>query len=303
MNNIINKTLLHYINLEYYANELDEEFQILLSELRKRCDRAILSQKSISTKASYNVLMKIVKDEVAEFQKELKERLDEEAELTLNNELKYLDKTYNKTGGLNGKQLNLTGITVSTLLFAVIAGKDTLKQFVERTGKNILRSYDTSVRSGYLFGQDTNSVINNTQKSLEQVSRGLKSGVRTAIPSFAKTTDRIIFKKNEVEVTWVATLDGKTCITCSALSGLRFKSIVEAPTTPHLGCRCQLIPSEKITEPIPDFEEFINSLSEEDQKHVLGKERFKMWKEYGIKLNQFTNNGTVIPKEAIQIPE
>lgn len=300
-NETLKKTLLHYINLEYYANEIDVEFQTLLEELEERCTKAILSQKALNTKLSYNTVIKVIKEEVEKFRQLLEERLEEEAENIMNLEQEFLDETYNKKGGINGILLALGGITASKVLFAPIAGSETVKQFVDKTEKNIYRSYDTSLRSGYLFGQSTEDINNQIGNKLKQVSRGMQSGIRTAIPSFAKTTDRIIFLNNNVEVVWVATLDGRTCINCAGLSGIHFKSITEAPSVPqHFSCRCTLCPVATISEPIPDFKEFIESLNEEEQKHVLGVERFKLWKQYDVSLDKFLNNGTVMTNEELK---
>lgn len=293
-NEILKETLLHYINLEYYANEIDEEFQILLEELEDRCETALSSMETLNTKSAYSAIMRVIKDEVGNFEKNLEERLEEEAQFIMDQELIFLDETYNSRGGINGTLLALSAIPLSRLLFAPVVGNDSLKQFSERTGKNITQSYDKVMRSGYLFGQNTNDLINNTKNSLKQVSRGMQNGIRTIIPAFAKTADRIVFLNNNVEVVWVTTLDGSTCLTCSSLSGLHFKSIADAPGTPHPLCRCQLIAAGKVEEPIPDFEEFIDELDEEEQKHVLGENRFQLWKDYHIQLKNFLNNGTTI---------
>ena len=300
-NEKLKKTLLHYINLEYYANELDEKFQTLLNELQQRCNKAIRSQPSINTKSEYGVIYKIIKEEVDKFQKELEERLEEEAERIMNLEKDFLDNIYNKTpeksednSGIKKTLLVLSGISLAKLLFSPIDGRDTAKQFAERTGKNILRSYDTSLRAGYLFGQKSEDVNTQITNKMKQVARGMQSGIRTAIPSFAKTTDRIVFLNNNVEVVWVATLDGRTCITCASLSGVHFKSVAEAPSVPlHCMCRCILYPVKDLIEPVPDFSEFIESLNEEEKKQVLGVERYKLLKQYNVKPSKFLNNGTV----------
>lgn len=303
-NEILKKTLLHYINLEYYANGLDEEFQTLLNELQARCISAIESQKSINTKAEYSILYKLIKEEVDNFKKELEERLEEQAEVIMNQELEFLDDVYNKESesGEKGKSSTVTngtlalgGVSLAKVLFSPIDGRDTAKQFAERTGKNILRAYDTPLRTGYLFGQKSEEVTAQVSNQMKQIARGMQSGIRTAIPSFAKTTDRIVFLTNNVEVVWVATLDGRTCIKCASLSGLHFKSVSEAPSVPqHCLCRCQLLPVNSITEPIPTYNEFIESLAEDEQKQVLGVNRFEMWKKYNISLEKFINNGNVV---------
>ncbi len=306
---ILKKTLLHYINLEYYANELDEEFQTLLEELTERCNKAISSQKTINTKATYKSLINIINEEIDEYQKELEERLDVMAELVMNGELEFLDETYNapiregKGSSLLIKgALALGGVSLSKVLFAPLDGRDTLDQFVDRTAKNISRAYDTALRSGYLFGQKSEEITSQVSSQMKQVSRGVQSGIRTIVPSVAKNTDKIVFLNNDIEVVWCATLDGRTCINCASLSGLHFKSIADAPTYPqHCLCRCVLIPASTVKEPIPDFDEFIEMLDEDEQKSVLGTNRFNLMKEYGIKPNKFLNNGRVIPSDVLKI--
>ena len=75
----------------------------------------------------------------------------------------------------------------------------------------------------------------------------------------------------------------------------------------HDLCRCVLLKADEIEGPIPEYKEFIESLSEEDQMQVLGKNRYKLWKEDGISLERFINNGESIPlkqlKESLDIEE
>lgn len=309
-NEILKKTLLHYINLEYYANSLDEEFQTLLEELQERCRKAIESQKTISTKASYTAIYRIIKEEVDKFQKELEERLEEQAELIMNQETDFLDNLYNEPTekGKEGNDTSRTaalvfsGVSLAKVLFSPIDGRDTAKQFAERTGKNILRSYDTPLRAGYLFGQKSEEVTAQVSSQMKQVSRGIQSGIRTAIPSFAKTTDRIVFLNNDVEVVYCAVLDGRTCIVCGNNHGLHFKSISVAPSIPiHANCRCVYLKATNVTEPMPTYEEYIDSLSEDDQLHILGRNRYDLWKNYGLELKQFVNNGTKLRLDEIEI--
>lgn len=291
-NEILKQVLFHYIDLEYYANGVDDYFQMLLNELVEECNKAISTQNSLNTKLSYNTIMKIVKEEVSRFKGVLEDSLSEEAEKIVLSETQFLNHTFNNSFLSMG--LTFAGLSAAKLLFAPVSGDDTAIQFAERTGENILKAYNTTLRSGYLFGQDTQELVNQVNTKIKKVSQGMKNGILTTIPNFAKTTDRIVFLNNEVEVTWVSTLDGKTCITCSSLSGLKFKSISEAPTNPHFLCRCLVIPSKAITEPVPDFEEFINSLNEEEQEHVLGANRFHLWKDYNVQLKNFINHGKVM---------
>lgn len=327
-NEALKKTLLHYINLEYYANGIDEEFQTLLEDLQKKCRLAIEDKPTLNTKLQYSLVMRYVKEQVEEFRKKLEERLEEEAEVVMKEEQEFLGNLYNKTdseilsqqeemgdeedeeieedetsGGRSGASkaaLALGGITLSKLLFAPIDGRDTTSQFVERTAKNITRTYDTAVRSGYLFGQKSEDVANQVDRNMKQISHGMQAGIQTAIPSYAKTTDRIFFKQNNMEVVWCAVLDGKGCIVCYSYNGLHYPSVALAPTIPHNRCRCILCPAKDLKEPIPTYEEYIESLSDDEQYHILGENRYNLWKLYKTPLEKFVNNGQKVPLSELE---
>ena len=295
-NEILKKTLRHYIDLEYYANGVDEEFQSKLEELKKKCRFAIEDKEVLNTKTQYGIVMRYIKELVDEFQKDLESRLEEEAEIIMQEEESFLDSVYNdKKSDVSKAALVIGGVTASKILFAPFDGKDTTQQFVERTKNNIIHAYETPLRSGYLFGQKSADVANTAELNMRKVASGMQNGIRTAIPAYAKTTDRIIFLNNNSEVIYCATLDGRTCIVCGNFHNMRFKSITEAPALAiHENCRCCYLKASEVTEPLPSYKEYFESLSEEEQKHILGASRFKIWKDYNFPLKGFTNNGTKI---------
>lgn len=284
-NKVLNKTIKHYIDLDFYANTVNDDLIILYEELGEEADGLISSQAGYSTKTAYALVMRMIKEKVESFGEKLEERLNLEADNVKTKEQDFLSKVY-------GSLLAITAVETARVLFAPIDNRDTVKQFVERTKKNIIRSYDNALRSGYLFGQSAQDVKNMAANNLKQVQRGMESGIKTAIPSFAKTTDKIIFLKNEKEVTYCATLDGKTCITCGAAHGLKYKSISTAiPVPQHACCRCFYCLTDSTPEEMPTYEEFLSSLPEKEQYDILGKNRYEMWKNDGIKLERFVNNG------------
>ena len=284
-NKVLKKTLKHYIDLDYYANSVNDDILILYEELGKDINGLIGSQTGYNTKTSYALVMRLIKEKVNSFGEKLEERLNLEADNIKTKEQNFLSKLY-------GSILAITAVETSRILFAPIDNRDTVQQFVERTQKNIIRSYDNALRSGYLFGQSAEDVKGVAVKNLKQVERGMESGIKTAIPSFAKTTDKIIFLKNEKEVTYCATLDGKTCISCGAAHGLRYKSIsVAIPVPQHNLCRCFYCISDTVPEEMPTYEEYLNSLTEKEQYEILGKNRYDMWKNDGVRLEKFVNNG------------
>lgn len=294
---ILKKTLLHYIDLEYCANGINDDVLILWEELGDECSELISAQNGISTKDAYALVYRMIKEKVESFGTELEERLKEEANAVSSKETEFLS-------GLYGASLSVGAVSLSKILFTPIDGRDTLQSFVDRSKKNILRSYDTALRSGYMFGQSSDSINEQTLRNLKQPINGMSSGIKTVIPSFAKQTDRIVFLQNNLEVTWVSTLDGRQCLLCTSLNGTTYKNPSLVPTYPaHNNCRCVIIPSKEIGDKIPTYEEYIESLSDEEQYHVLGKNRYELYKNNQLTLRQFINNGRVLRLDELDLPK
>lgn len=293
-NDIAKKTLKHYIDLEFYANGVDADLQALLDEVTTDCEEVIESQKSYSTKDGYSVAYRAIKEKIDSFGNALEERLEKEAETVKNNEEKFLKWLY-------GAALAVAAVPLSKVLFAPVDGRDTIKAFAERTKKNLLQSYDAALRSGYIFAKPSKEISSQAKAALPQIKRGIQAGIQTAVPAAAKTTDSIIFAADALEVVWCTTLDGNVCLECASLSGQHFKSMSDAPSLPrHNCCRCVLLPAAMVSEPLPAYEEFIDSLSTEDQIHVLGKNRYGLYKQ-GISLQRFVNNGQTVPLKDLDI--
>jgi hypothetical protein len=293
MNDKLKKTLKHYIDLDGYANTVDDDLIILYEELGKEAEGIIGSQTGYGTKDAYALVMRMLREKITSFCEQLEERLNTEADNVKVKELSFLKTLY--------PALAISEIATSKVLFAPIDNRDTVSQFVERTKKNIIRSYDNALRSGYLFGQSSQDVNKMAENNLKQVERGIESGIKTAVPSFAKTTDRIVFLQNKKEVVWCSCLDGSECIVCGSLHGTKYPSVSMAPMTPHFGCRCILMPNEEITEPMPTYEEYIEGLTEKEQYEILGKNRYELWKKDGISLRKFINNGRKLRLDEIDL--
>lgn len=287
-NSTVKKTLKHYIDLELYSNGVDADLQAILDEVTADCEKIIESQVSYTTKDGYSAAYRAVRDKIESFGDTLESRLEKEAGTVKSAEETFLKKLY-------GATLAIGEISLSRVLFVPVDGRDTIKTFSERIVKNLLRSYDTSLRSGYIFAQQSKDISLQTKLRVQQIKRGLQAGIQTAIPAVAKNTDRIIFSANSLEVVWCATLDGRTCLSCASLSGTRYKSMADAPSVPlHNRCRCVILPSAIAGNSLPTYEEFIEELSDDEQRQVLGKNRYELYKSGEIKLSQFVNNGKVL---------
>lgn len=87
---------------------------------------------------------------------------------------------------------------------------------------------------------------------------------------------------------WVASLSNRTCRSCLAMHGQRFKVEDPGPIDHHQG-RCARMPTTKtwkelgftdIPEPpsvLPDAGDFFDGLSEDEQRAMLGRQGFEKW--------------------------
>lgn len=286
---ITKETLRHYIELEYYANGVDEEMQALLNELGDDCGEIILSRDSYPTKDLYNMAYRAVKERTDEFRKKFSERMEEEAEKVSGIERDFLK-------GLYGAALAVGAVSVSKLMMSNIGNKDSVSDIPQKIAGNVLKAYSAPLRSGYIFGTPSSEIKASADRSMKNVSREMQSGIRTAVPAFARQTDSIVFMKNSLEVVWCATLDGRTCLACGELHGKKFPSIAAAPSIPlHYNCRCVALLSSAAGKSMPTYKEFIDSLDDKEQREVLGKTRYEMYKSGAVTLERFVNNGSVVP--------
>lgn len=83
---------------------------------------------------------------------------------------------------------------------------------------------------------------------------------------------------------WLASLDVRTCALCWAMDGREFPLTVKF--TSHIGCRCSMVPvTEKSSKAITGAERF-DELEPGQQLEILGPQKFKLYKERKITLDQ-----------------
>lgn len=293
-NERLRMVLRHYIDLEYYANGVSDDIMALSGELGSEAAGIIGARGHYGTKDAYSAAYRLIKEKCESFGTAVSARLEREAESVRDAEIEFLASVYGFTAAT---------VPVSRILFAPVDGKDTARTLADRMKRNVLRAYDSALRAGYMFGLPTGEIIEQAERSMRQVSSGMRSGIRTAIPSFAKTTDRVVFRARGVPVVWVATLDGNQCLGCTSLSGTRYASVSDVASYPlHNLCRCVLVPESSVTDPIPTYEEYIRELGDDEQYHILGKNRYGLYKDYGIPLERFVNNGKVVPLDELRNP-
>lgn len=86
----------------------------------------------------------------------------------------------------------------------------------------------------------------------------------------------------------VATLDGRTCMSCIALHGTKLK--LDEDVADHHGGRCTAIAVIKgVNRSIQTGEDWFNSLSPERQRQQMGGAAFEAWKAEAVQLKDFVH--------------
>lgn len=187
------------------------------------------------------------------------------------------------------------------------------------TQKKIMQNF----RIGYLNGQTTGNITNEVIKSLkdsksistgEQIStnrKNIESIVRTGISHMANESRMTVAKANSdvIEgVTFVATLDTRTCAICGGYDGRTWAiDDTSKPNIPvHFRCRCtwafktkQLVPGQDFTftrasmdgqvSSKVTYSDWLANQSAARQDEILGKTKGDMYRKGAYNPTDFTN--------------
>lgn len=174
------------------------------------------------------------------------------------------------------------------------------------TQNAVKRAVRLGVVNGLPVSKVVDAVVSDPVNPFNASRRNIEILVRTAAAHVTANADMLGFEEAGVEQYQLsAILDTRTTLTCAALNGKKFKVSDPKRKVPpfHPGCRTTMIPMfDEHDEPVPDsFDDFLNSLDEDDQIKILGPTRHRMWKK-GMPLDGFVDQDSqhVIPLSELQ---
>lgn len=162
--------------------------------------------------------------------------------------------------------------------------------------------------------------------ALEIPRRHAEAVVRTSVNHTANASQQLVFKQNEDLIqgwVFVATLDGRTTVTCGSLSGTKWPT-GEGPIPPrHFRCRSFAMPLIKTwkelginIDEIPlgtraaiggpvnadlSFSEWLKGQPTKIQDDMLGKTRAELFRKGGLTVDKFTDNmGNVLTLDELK---
>ena len=192
-----------------------------------------------------------------------------------------------------------------------------------------------AVRIGFVEGETVDQMVRRIRGTrvngyadglLEIDRRGAEAIVRTSVNHLSNFTRQAFYAANDELVSewqFLATLDGRTTITCASLSGKTFK-IGTGPQPPrHINCRSTSVPVIKSWEELglsPDeidkgtqasmdgqvaadlnYSDWLRGKPAAFQDEVLGPTRGKLFRDGKVDIDRFTNDkGKVYTLEQLQ---
>jgi len=170
-----------------------------------------------------------------------------------------------------------------------------------------------TLRQGFIEGRSVADLVRDIRGTralqyrdgvLEISRRGAEAMVRTAMTHTAAVSSRVTYEAMGVaEAMFLATLDGRTTLTCINLHGKTY-TLERFPWPPrHTGCRSTpspVIEGLPAVEP-PSYDEWLRRQPASVQNDVLGVTKAKLWREGSVKLDRFTDNkGRVLTLEQLR---
>lgn len=295
-----NKEILRQIYFEWFKNGRAQDIVKEFDKINTEIGNVILSTKGIYTKRIYNNLLKVIDDIIKKYIEKVDYTIDIEnvVSLEIKTQRKILKSVLKKDLLLPDVQK-----TIDIVLFNPITEGATYKTFLDTIDKRIYTIWDANLRTGYITGEPTKSIVGKVIQSgviekgaMSAVRRSVETHTRTALHSFSEGARRFIFKKNEDLFSgykWTAVLDTRTCLVCANHDGKIYSTLEKAPQAPlHFNCRCLLLPiiqgyddlkfddeRESMDGTIKDitFSKWLENQSKERQEEILGKARYKLY--------------------------
>lgn len=317
-----NAAIKRQVYFERVKNARADKVLSLLDDADKRIAELLRKTKGVETRKRYNEIAKAIEA----LSKALRERIAEglDTEEIIDSELDAQRKFINGYCGVKTDNFTLpaTGQVLTAAEFAPIVGSMTYQSYLDGIRDGLFNAWDSAVRTGYLTGETTQSIVKRVLGSTAGNAKLADAGeiatlrnsvwrnTRTALQSFARVTRDAVYEANADIFSgykFLATLDKRTCPVCGALDGKIYKRLEDVPKVPlHYNCRCIALAvvkgfdfsdtrasmngkaGGKIT-----YEEWLRAQPPDVQRDVLGTTRYKLC-QTGAPLDGFIDNGRVM---------
>ncbi|WQY99628.1 hypothetical protein [Acinetobacter phage pB23] len=305
------KSSIHGKYRESTLLEIDRSIREVLSKLDNGTLSDTISVKELNDliKSLEKAQLKVYRSFYTEFQKDLKE-LAQDAALFESDALTEVTKGVTIEAAKAATAFSLAATR------PLNATGQLLDSFINTWATNEIRAVEAEVRKGYYEGKTNGellTIIRGTKKNgykdgvLGRNDNNAKTIIRTSVQHVANTARMATWTENSDIFDGymiVATLDGRTTITCRSLDGKQFE-IGKGPVPPlHPNCRSTTVPMIKAKYLNPDevktrsskdgyvnqkttYYEWLHTQSAKFQDKALGPTRGKLFRDGGLDATEF----------------
>lgn len=285
----------HIISMTEYGNWFALKIKEFVETAKSECDKIIYGHKCATTKKVCNICQSEVDEVLTDLEDKVTSLIKDEVMKLSEEEKSWLEEYVSGPLGLN---FNFPDKASKLLLLIPIASAGVVGQYGKTLSDRLRNIYEQEIMSSYVSGIPFEEL--NYEARFNTFYRGLEAESETLGSSLSEQYDRIVYTSNEKRIKgyiWQSLLDSHTCLLCGEMSGQKFDNISKIPIYPmHERCRCSLIPyTEDIEDVIPEtYSEWFESQSDKEKYQILGKSRYKLYKD-GMAIKQFVNNGKITP--------
>lgn len=297
MTESLSQWLKRAINIEYNGNAMLNSVLDLLTALFEEIESMLSESSSISTKRKYRELLKLTEEAFGEYEGLLTDLYKDNALQIAGKESSWL-KDFMKALGYS---YLIPKNIANQVLFTPFAGNQTYETVAKTAFDQLRKATDAALRVSYLVQDDISKTSERILNIKPKVEKNLTSDTKTFNTAMFRATDLAMFKINRQKVMYLAVLDSHTCMACAEYNGKVF-DITAAPMLPlHNYCRCTEVPIELMEseDEQPTFSEWIEELDDDEKYEVLGKTRFKLYKE-GVPVTRFVDNGKILTLDELK---
>lgn len=304
----INKLIKHQIYMRGQAtrvsNEMLEYLDILRKELLAKLDAAPALNNPRHVNAMIREIDVLIAEVYGNYQAGLTDKLMELAEY----ESRYAIQAASNVGIAKADDI----VVLSKTRLNAIVSQDPfdgkiLKEWISEQEDSLKRKVRQQIRLGVGAGEGADKIAKRViAADYKKAKHNAVAMVRTAVNHISTQANSASFQEAGVERFQLsAILDGRTTLICAGLDGDIYR--FDDPTAPrppfHPNCRTTIIPVLGETRFKKKFSEWLNELDEKDQREILGRTRYKLYKG-GMSIKEFTDdNQHIIPLSELRRKE
>lgn len=284
----LDEYILHMAELAMYANTLAGDISGLASSRLDELGKIVEDYGSVRTKRRYRELLATLDEDSPLFIEMVTDVVVPAVGAVSALGMGWLERLLSSV--YRGKVRQPASL-VDKLLVSTYDGRTSIQDYPALLSSRLASAATGAAKSMYLFSLQNDAARSSVEEYRVAAERGIASDVATIIDSTARGTERLVYDGigSIRGLVWVSTLDGRTCIVCGTRHGMRFAKGGGPMCPAHHRCRCILVPDKDGFSP-PSYAEWLSRQTEETQYRILGKARYRMYKD-GMSLDRFVADG------------